>query len=209
MASSIPHKSLLLVCALAWLSSASAALPRSESIVVDSDSAELDARTNQIVLPAVRISQGAFTVKANEGRASGLNFENSRWTFKGEVEITSPDGNSKADNAVVVFTDNRVAAVDITGSPATFSQRDPEQGQIAHGRAGAIHYDLSENTVRLSDNAWISYGQNELSADTMVYDLAQKSVVAGNSKQGERVHITINPADAKNKPTTPNREPAP
>lgn len=193
----------LLACTCVWLSAA-AALPLAESIVVDSDSAELDARTNQLVLPAVRISQGTYTVQAKEGRASGLNFENSRWTFNGEVQITSPEGHSTADNAVVVFADNRIATVDITGSPATFSQRDPKQGQIAHGRAGAIHYDFSENTVRLSDNAWISYGQNELSADTMVYDLAQRSVVAGNGKEGERVHITINPADVGNKPAASN-----
>lgn len=191
----------ILPCLLLCLS-AVAALPREGSIVVDSDSAELDSRTNQIVLPAVRISQGEFTVKAKEGRASGLNFENSRWVFDGEVEIKSPDGESTADKAVVVFTDNRIATVDVTGSPATFSQRDPK-GQIARGRAGTIHYDLNANTVRLSDNAWISYGQNELSADSMVYDLIQKSVIAGNSKEGERVHITINPADVKNK-STPN-----
>lgn len=198
----------LVACTLVCLSAA-AAVPRSESIVVDSDSAELDARTNQIVLPAVRITQGPYTVKAKEGRASGLNFENSRWTFSGEVEITSPDGYSMADNAVVVFADNRIATVDITGSPATFSQRDPKEGQLARGRAGAIRYDFNANTVRLSDNAWISYGQNELSADTMVYDLAQRSVVAGNGKQGERVHITINPADAQNKPAAPNAESPP
>jgi lipopolysaccharide transport protein LptA len=161
------------------------------------------------VLPAVRISQGDFTVKAKEGRASGLNFENSRWVFNGEVKIIGPDGESNADNAVVVFAGNRIATVDVTGSPATFSQRDPKEGQIARGRAGAIHYDLNANTVRLSDNAWISYGQNELSADSMVYDLAQKSVIAGNSKEGERVHITINPADAKNKSVGPNPTPSP
>lgn len=201
------HRFFLVACGLMWLPCAAAALSQAESIVVDSDSAELDARTNQIVLPAVRISQGGYTIKAHEGRASGLNFENSRWTFSGEVEITSPDGNSTANSAIVVFADHRIAAVDISGSPATFSQRDPKQGQIAHGRAGVIHYDMNANTVRLSEDAWISYGQNELSADTMVYDLGQRSVIAGNGKQGERVRITINPADVPQKTPTPGATP--
>lgn len=173
------------------------------TIQLESDGgAVLDLRTNLLVLPKVRISQDGYLIKADEARATGLNFENSRWTFTGQVEITTPEGDSKADTATVSFLGNEISTAEIVGAPATFAQRDPQNQQVAQGKAGRIDYDMSKNTVRFTQNAWISYGQNELTGESIVYDMVRQTVAADRGeKQDERVRITINPAEAKQLPS--------
>lgn len=168
------------------------------NIVVESDSAEVDAVSKKIVLPKVRIAQDGYVIQADEARATGLNFENSEWVFSGQVKITTPDGFSTADRATVLFAQNQITQLHITGAPATFEQHDPEKQTLAQGRAGNIDYDLQKNTVRLSKQAWVKYGQNEASSNALVYDVNTKSVVASrDEQQGERVRITINPNTGK------------
>lgn len=167
-------------------------------IVVDADSTELDVRNNQLLMTKVRITQPGFLITADRAQAMGRDTENNRWTLTGKVEITTPEGNSSADSAVVSFMNNEIREADLVGKPATFAVHDERRQQLAHGRAGAIHYDLAANIIRLSSDAWITYGQNEFSGETVVYDLAQKRVLAQSSEQeGKRVRITINPAEAK------------
>jgi lipopolysaccharide transport protein LptA len=65
---------------------------------------------------------------------------------------------------------------------------------MTHGHAGEIVYDVTDGTVRLSKDAWLSDGRNEISSELLVYDMrAQK--VQGSAPAGTdgRVHITISP----------------
>lgn len=186
----------------------------SSPIVVDAESTELDVRNNQLMMTKVRITQPGFLITADHAQASGRDTENNRWTLTGKVEITTPEGNSSADSAQVSFMNNEIREAELVGKPATFAVHDQQRQQIAHGRAGTIYYDLAMNTIRLSKDAWITYGQNEFSGETVVYDLAQKRVLAqSNEQEGKRVRITINPAEAKSgggQKAAPTREaPAP
>ncbi len=190
---------------------ASAALPaRQLPITVDAASSEVDYRTNTVVFSQVVISQGAMRVQADHAHASGLNFANSRWTFDGHVRIDAePRGSLRSDQAVVEFRDNRIVRATASGKPAEFEQPRADSQQMARGRADEIVYDVSEGTVRLSNDAWLSDGVNEISGPLLVYNIrAQRVQAATQPGSDQRVHITIAPQSVPAAPSgKPHNEP--
>ena len=179
-------------------------------ITVDAASSDVDYKTHLYTFEKVVISQGALRVQADHARATGLDFANSHWTFDGHVRIDAePRGNLRSDQAVVEFRDNRIARATVTGKPAEFEQPRADSQQLARGHADEIVYDVSEGTVRLSTDAWLSDGQNEISGPLLVYNIRAQRVQAGASAgTDERVHITIAPqgtpgAKGKSEPPAP------
>ncbi len=198
-----------LCCTLLLLTNYAAAAPAAiaDRPVLDASSFELDGPSNLMVVTEVRIStQSGYVIKAGEARTTDIkDFNNSRWTFKNKVEITTPEGHSSADIAIVSFSNNQISTLHLAGEPATFEQRDAAKQIVAQGHANAIDYDLAQHTVRLSNNAWVSYGQNECHAVALVYNIAQQRVFANREEQhGERINCTISPAiNTKSKNTVP------
>ena len=187
--------------------SAAAARPaHAVPITVDAASSEVDYRTNMVVFSQVVISQGAMRVQADHAHASGLNFANSRWTFDGHVRIdAAPSGSLRSDQAVVEFRDNRILRATANGKPAEFEQPRGDSQQMARGHADEIVYDVSEGTVRLSNDAWLSDGVNEISGPLLVYNIrAQRVQAATQPGSDQRVHITISPQSV---PPTPAGKP--
>jgi len=161
-------------------------------INLDAQSSDFDYRNNLLLFRHVKISQGDTSVEADEATATGLKFDDSRWDFHGNVRITLPDGNLLSDAATIQFAKNALSSALITGSPATFEQK--HEKCLARGRAGKIEYDFASETVRMSEQAWISYGDGEISGRTLVYSIHEQRVMANPQDQGDqRVHITINP----------------
>ncbi|HXY98025.1 MAG TPA: lipopolysaccharide transport periplasmic protein LptA [Steroidobacteraceae bacterium] len=167
-------------------------------VSLDAASSEIDARTNALVFRSVVISQGGMRVQADHAHATGLNFANSRWDFEGNVRIDAEQhGNLRSDQAVVEFKDNHIARATITGKPAEFEQKRAND-QIARGHADQILYDVSDGTVKLRDDAWLSDGQNEISGPLLVYNIREQhiqAVAAPDAAAGsdQRVHISITP----------------
>src|SRR6201989_3044899 len=54
----------------------------SKPIALDAASIDFNYKDNTAVYRKVRISQGELSVEAQEATASGLNFDNAKWTFK-------------------------------------------------------------------------------------------------------------------------------
>ena len=185
---------------------APAAAGRQLPITVDAASSEVDYRTNMVVFTQVVISQGAMRVAADHAHASGLKFSNSRWTFDGHVRIdAAPSGSLRSDQAVVEFRDNRLVRATASGKPAEFEQPRSDTQQLAHGHADEIVYDVDEGTVRLSNDAWLSDGVNEISGPLLVYNIrAQRVQAASQAGSDQRVHITIQPQSG---PAAPGAKP--
>ncbi len=119
-------------------------------------------------------------MQADHAHATGLNFDNSRWTFDGNVRIDAEQrGNLRSDQAVVEFKDNRIARATVTGKPAEFEQKRADSDQLARGHADEIVYDVSDGTVRLIDDAWLTDGQTECPARCWSTTSAAQSVQAG------------------------------
>jgi lipopolysaccharide export system protein LptA len=175
-------------------------------ITVDARSSDFDYKKGTLIFKSVRISQGLLAVEADTATATGLEFEDSRWTFEGNVRITTEDGSLRANEARVQFAKNQISNAVVTGGPASFEQKRPTG--LARGRANRIEYDFGNGTVRLSGGAWLSDGKNEITGRTLVYSMRDRRVLATASEQNsERVRITINPQQ-KAAPTPRPAEPA-
>jgi lipopolysaccharide transport protein LptA len=213
----------LLALADAALAGSSAPLPDFSSLPVQveaSGGSEVDFHTNEVILKNVVISQGNMRVSAEHARATGLNFANSRWNFEGNVRIDAEQrGNLRSDQAVVEFKDNHIARATITGRPAEFEQRRANSDQIARGHADQILYDVSEGTVRLTNDAWLCDGQNQISGPVLVYNIREQRIQALTAPDAtgggadQRVHISIVPRAVKTEsggcePTKPQSPPA-
>jgi lipopolysaccharide transport protein LptA len=162
-------------------------------IKLEAAASDVDYRTNTVVFRDVVISQGATRVQAEHAHATGLNFANSRWTFEGKVRIDAElHGNLRSDQATVEFRDNHIARATITGKPAEFEQQRAGTEQMARGHADEIVYDVSDGTVRLTNDAWLTDGQNEISGPLLVYNVRAQRVQAATSPDSDqRVHILI------------------
>ncbi len=174
-----------------------AGLPAGNSqmpINLEAASSDFDYKNNSLRFSRVKITQGGLEVTAAKAIATGLDFQDAEWRLQGEVRIRVPGGCLRSDDARVQFRDNAIVRATIRGSPAAFEQRLRSGNQVARGRAGAIDYNVTESTVRLTGDAWLSDGQNEIRGNTLVYDIGRERVQANpDEKDPGGVRITINP----------------
>ncbi len=179
-----------------------------QPIDLQAASSDFDYKQNKLLFRRLKITQGPMQVTALEASASGLDFANSEWLLQGQVQIVTPDGRLDSASAQITFRNNVIAHALAKGAPASFEHQIKERGQLAKGRAAAIEYDVPANTVRLTGDAWLSDGQNEIRGDTLVYDIARQRVLANpNEKDAGGVHIIINPKNPPSGPA-PRKEPA-
>ena len=224
MAASLPSRAAratALAVALACAANAEVAAGQAGGVTYDATtpinleaaSSDFDYRNDTLLFRRVTITQGPLRVEAQEARATGLNFENSKWDLTGQVRITLPEGRLAADSATVSFRDNAVVQAEVRGSPATFEQRLEESRQLAQGHARTISYDLRAGTVSLAGNAWLTDSQSEIRGETLIYDIGRQRVAANpGATQPGGVRITINPKDKagpvpKAPPSPPERAP--
>ena len=179
-------------------------------INLEAASSDFDYKNNALLFRHVKITQGTLTVEAREASATGLEFNNAQWTLKGGVRITVPGGKLDSDTATVSFKDNQIVSAQIRGAPATFEQRLEDRNQLARGRAESIDYDVTNATVQLAGQAWLSDGQNEIRGSKLIYDIGRQRVAAnpGETEPGG-VRITINPKEpvGQKKPAAPTEAP--
>jgi lipopolysaccharide transport protein LptA len=187
--------------------------PEPPTISYDASFMDTDFKTQVMHLKDVTITYGKMTVRADRALATARDFKNSRWTFAGNVRINAdPRGNLRSDEAVVEFEDNQLKRATATGAPAEFDQKRTDSDVIARGHADQIVYEVAAGTVRLSNDAWITDGRNDIRGPVIVYSLREEHVEATTSPGTDtRVHVTIAPNEApkvdgagtnKPKPTT-------
>jgi lipopolysaccharide transport protein LptA len=174
-------------------------------INLEAASSDFDYKNNTLLFKRVKITQGGLEVTAQQASATGLEFNNSEWRLQGDVKITVPGGKLQSNEARVMFKNNAIASASIKGTPAQFEQQLKEKNQVARGRAGSIDYDVKAATVRLTGDAWLTDGNNEIRGNTLIYDIARERVQANPSEQDPGgVKITINPPK-KGPAATPDR----
>ena len=165
-----------------------------QAILLDAQSIEMDLKNNNLIYRKVRISQGNMSVTADQAQTTGLDFENSRWVFRGNVKIAMDQGQLTSDEAEITFAKKILSKAIVNGKPAAFEQRIAKTGKLAQGRADTIDYDVTKNVVHFSKNAWLSDGQNEIRGESLKYNVLAQNIVAEGSEQGsQRVHIIITP----------------
>ena len=148
----------------------------------------------QFTCKDIVITQGDYTLEAKDATTESLNFEDAVWTFTDNVVIKGTNTEVAADKAVVEIAKNRLRNVRVVGEPATFEQLLNDDEDAALGRALTIIYDLVLDQVILSQNAFLSQGDDQISGDTITYDVQQERVIAdSNGGQDGRVRILLTP----------------
>jgi lipopolysaccharide transport protein LptA len=169
--------------------------------LLDAQSTEVDLRTNTAVFNKVRITQGNMLISADQGHATqttALDFDNNLWVFRGNVKISMDQGLLTADEAQITFVNKVLTRAVANGKPAEFQQVVAKTGKLAKGRAELVDYDVSSGVVRLSKDAYLSDGQNEIRGESLKYNVRAQSVAAEAAEQGsQRVHIIITPPPPK------------
>jgi lipopolysaccharide transport protein LptA len=195
----VPGRRVAAIVAGASLIAGSAAAQRpatsAEPIVINSVVANMDEANNTADFTTISITQGKTRLTADRASATGVGFQNSKWTFVGRVMIISETrGSLWADRAILEYRDGELAQVTATGSPAHFEQRRIDSQLAEHGQADEITYDAKQETVRLHGHAHIVDGQsNEITAPMFVYHVRNHSLQAISESGTPAVHITTRP----------------
>lgn len=179
-------------------------------ISLDADSSELDRRNNVLVFRGLRITQGTIGIEADRGETliggdGSLEFRDSVWRFDGRVQIDVDTTSIRCDQAELTFKDHQLSRAVVSGDPARFSDRRSEDGAITTGQAGRFEYDLPAGTVKFSDDARISEGENTITGDLLLYDLNRQIVTARGGDETGKVSLTIVPEEG----AAPDREETP
>ncbi len=170
------------------------------------DAQSFDGAANNLVFKKVRISQGAMSIAADSGQAQGQgtkladgpNFDNSLWTFRGNVKISMDTGQLTSEDAEIKFFNQQLAKAVANGKPAVFEERIAKTGKLAQGHADTIDYDAAKGIVQLSKNAWLSNGDTEIRGESLKYNVLAQSIVAeGADLESQRVHVVITPQPPK------------
>jgi len=197
---SFSHKSLsrifiILIASLvpaAWAQVPDIAVQKTLPINLDADSSEFDRKNNALFFRGLHITQGIFGIEADEATAAKLDFENSRWIFTGNVVIESEDAKAYSDRAEVLFQEHQVKNAIMHGEPVRFAQVSTETGKKTEGHANVMEYDLASGVIRMSEDAWLSDGANEVSGNRISYDLISEYITADSDESGP-VRMKINP----------------
>ena len=191
--------------ALFLLTSATAAELGDGAMSVDFDYSELDLRKDEHHFSGnVRISQGPMSISSERAVAEGASRDDqSRWTFDRNVHVKTAEADLRANTAIARVVNGAIVNATIKGSPARFEQRGAATDKEIRGRAGQIEYDFVKGIVRMTDNVWFSYGENEFRGAAVIYNVRDQRVVVNpeGANQG-RVNITVRPRPAKPQAST-------
>jgi len=155
----------------------------------------LQADRNHITLYDIDIvdwTRGVSRIRAQRADATGEQLSDSDIVLTGQVRVSMPEGELRADKATVRIAHNRITSMRAEGSPATFEHAIGSGAQIAHGHANAISYDLERDELQLQGDSWLTDGCNEINSQLIVYDIANQKVRADAAPGGDtQVHGTL------------------
>lgn len=164
-------------------------------ISVDADSADYDGKTSMLMYRGLKLTQGGIGVRADRGRASNLDFEDSIWHFSGNVVIDARQAHVKCETADLTFEGHQLQTARITGSPATFELRRPESDVVTYAEARNLFYDFTEGVIEFSGDAVITEGGNRIASEYLVYNIEEQRIKADAAGEG-KVRIKYTPSEA-------------
>ncbi|MDX1508919.1 MAG: LptA/OstA family protein, partial [Woeseiaceae bacterium] len=165
-------------------------------VMIDADDTTYDGNTSTVMFSGFRLSQGNINIQADNARASRIDFDDSMWRFTGNVIFDVEEGHVSADTADVEFSDFTLLKATITGSPATYRFRRDGSDNDTYAEAGRLFYDLKAGTIEFSGGATIIEGGNQISSETLVYNIRERRINAQASGDGsDRVKVIYTPQD--------------
>ena len=116
--------------------------------------------------------------------------------YRGNVIISQGSMRLTADTATLYVTDGLFRRMEATGAPSTFRYKPAANKEEIQGVGEHVEYDVASAKVIVTDNARFTQGGDVFTGHRVEYDL-NADVVKANSKEGGRIHITIQPKPAQ------------
>ncbi len=112
--------------------------------------------------------------------------------YRGNAELEQGQRHMEADYIkLYVDKEGELKRVEAEGKPAKL-----RDGEEIHAQAEFMRYDVKNDTITLTKNAYINNDGRTFEGATVVYHLSTRSVEADGGETGERVRLVI-PADKK------------
>lgn len=166
-------------------------------VIIDAEATDYDGRTSMLRFSGLRLSQGSIGIEADIAHASRMDFDDSVWRFSGNVVFDVDGGHVTCESADLEFSDFQLLVANIQGSPATFELKRAGSEDTTYAEAESLHYDVAAGVIEFSGNARITEGGNEISSETLVYNISEQRINAASSGNGDdRVTVTYTPPPA-------------
>ncbi len=127
--------------------------------------------------------------------------------FRDNVTIRRGAMLVNADQGRIFQEDGEIVVIELSGRPATWEDR-LEDGDMVHGQALEIHYDVSQNLLTLTGEARLRHDKVDWTGDHLVYNLDTESL-SGRGADGERARVVIEGDAMRQRPPRVQRDPEP
>jgi lipopolysaccharide transport protein LptA len=163
-------------------------------VVIDAEQTSYDGKTSMLQFTGLRLTQGNIGIEADVAHASRMDFDDSVWQFSGNVVFDVDEGHVECDSADLKFANFELQLATIEGSPATFEFKRDGAEQTTFARANKLHYDVAAGVIEFSGDATITEGGNQISSESLVYDIKERRINAVATGDGsDRVKVIYTP----------------
>jgi lipopolysaccharide export system protein LptA len=142
-----------------------------------------------------------------ESDQQSLDMQGNIVTFTGSVVVTQGSIKINADKVVVTRPGGEKGkeVIDGFGNPATFYQMQ-DSGKPVKGHASKMHYELQNDFVVLTGNAYLEQLDSNITGDKITY-LVKEQKMQAFSEKGKRVTTVLVPSQLQDKSNN-NQAPA-
>jgi len=166
-------------------------------VIIDADRTDYDGKTSMLNFTGLRLTQGGIGIEADIARSSRMDFDDSIWHFSGNVVFDVNEGHVTCDAADLKFSNFRLELATITGSPATFEFTRAGSDEKTYAEADNLSYDVARGIIKFSGGATITEGGNQISSESLIYNIAEQRINAASSDNGiDRVTLKYTPPDS-------------
>ncbi|MGL5699727.1 MAG: lipopolysaccharide ABC transporter substrate-binding protein LptA [Kluyvera sp.] len=150
-------------------------------------------------LPAMALTGDTDQPIHIESDQQSLDMQGNIVTFTGNVVVTQGTIKINADKVVVTRPANEKGkeVIDGYGNPATFYQMQ-DNGKPVKGHASKMHYELQNDFVVLTGNAYLEQLDSNIKGDKITYLVKEQKMQAFSDK-GKRVTTVLVPSQIQDK----------
>ncbi|ORM73806.1 lipopolysaccharide ABC transporter substrate-binding protein LptA [Pantoea wallisii] len=151
-------------------------------------------------LPALALTGDSDKPVNIDSVNQALDLQGNVATFTGNVIVTQGTIKITADKVVVTRPggDSNKTIVDAYGNPATFYQMQ-DNGKPVKGHAAKLHYELANDFVELTGNAFIEQQDSNITGDRITYLVKEQKMQAYSQGQSKRVTTVLVPSQLQDK----------
>lgn len=155
-------------------------------------------------LPALALTGDSDKPVNIDSENQALDMQGNVATFTGNVVATQGSIKITADKVVVTRPggDSKKTIVDAYGNPATFYQMQ-DNGKPVRGHAAKMHYELANDFVELTGNAYLEQLDSNVKGDRITYQVKEQKMQAFG-QTGKRVTTVLVPSQLQDKNSSSN-----